>query len=464
MTLSSPAKRSPAQLAADVRAIWQAGVEGVRSDRLVRENIVVDGDYLLIGDEELDLAAIRHIKVVGAGKAGAGMARGFEQALGPKLLREKQVGGWLNVPADCVEPLETITLHAGRPAGKNEPTPEGVFGSQSILEIAGKCGENDLLLVLISGGGSALLPAPVDAISLADKLALTKHLSASGANIKQLNIVRSQLSEIKSGGLVRHSRAGRIISLIISDVMGDPIDLISSGPTCMGSATPRDALAILETFHALDIAPQATHYLREKQLKVSTAPQHREDDRVTNLVIGNLAVAVDSAGVEAEKRGYSHTMHVARELEGAAEEVGRYHAAQARYMCDTPGSDCLITGGEPTVSLPPEGARGIGGRNQQLILAAAADLDLSYAARVAMISGGTDGEDGPTNAAGGVLDETSLTKLLADRAAIDRALARCDAYPLLAASQGLVITGPTHTNVCDLRVVVVDRIQPQPHK
>lgn len=460
MTLTSTTRRTPEQLARDVRAIWQAGVDGVRSDRLVRENVHVEGDWLVVGDDELDLRAIDRIVVVGAGKAGAGMARGLEQALGPQILREKKVTGWLNVPADCVEKLRCITLHAGRPAGRNEPTAEGVLGSQKILEIVEKCSENDLCLVLISGGGSALLPAPVSAISLADKLALTKHLSGSGANIKQLNIVRSQLSEIKAGGLARHSRAGSTISLIISDVMGDPIDLIASGPTSPTSATAADALAILEELRALEIAPAATKYLRERASQSSPAAEIKT--QVTNLVIGNIAVAVDAAGVEAEKRGYSHTMHISRELEGAAEEVGQSLAVQARYMRAHAGSDCLITGGEPTVRLPPDDVRGKGGRNQQLILAAAAEFFPEEATGLAMISGGTDGEDGPTNAAGAVLDVKTLPALLSDRDRLEEAIASCDAYPLLADHEALVVTGPTHTNVCDLRVVVVDRVQPQP--
>jgi hypothetical protein len=185
----------------DALAIWSAGLEAVRSDRLVRETVKVVGERLVIGDQRLPLAAIRRIVVVGAGKAGAGMAAGLEEALGPELLDEKQVAGWVNVPEDCVRPLRNITLHGARPAGVNEPTEAGVYGAEQILRLVDSLENDDLCLCLISGGGSALLPAPVDGVTLADKQAVTRHLSAAGANINELNAVRKRLSRIKGGGL-----------------------------------------------------------------------------------------------------------------------------------------------------------------------------------------------------------------------------------------------------------------------
>ncbi|MCH7727458.1 MAG: glycerate-2-kinase family protein, partial [Planctomycetes bacterium] len=208
--------------------MWQAGVAAVQSDRLVRENVRVEGSHLLVGDKIVDLAPIQRIVVVGTGKAGAGMAQGIEVALGEPLMAEKKLVGWINVPADCVRELSRIKLHPARPAGVNEPTEEGVAGTEQILRLVGALGPNDLCLCLISGGGSALMPAPVDGISLQDKQAVTKFLSAAGANILQLNTVRKQLSRVKGNGLARACRAGRLISLIISDVIGDPLDIIAS--------------------------------------------------------------------------------------------------------------------------------------------------------------------------------------------------------------------------------------------
>ncbi len=211
-------KRLPEQLRNDALQIWQAGVDAVRSERLVQQALHVDGTTLVVGHQRLPLDAIGRIVVVGAGKAGAGMAAAVEDVLGPDLMRKKQLAGWVNVPADCVRPLDAIKLHAARPAGVNEPTPAGAAGSQQILRLVESLRPEDLCLCLISGGGSALMPAPVEGITLDDKLQVTRYLSAAGANIEQLNTVRKQLSAIKGGGLMRSCRAGRLASLIISDV------------------------------------------------------------------------------------------------------------------------------------------------------------------------------------------------------------------------------------------------------
>jgi hydroxypyruvate reductase len=456
--------KSASQLRADALAIWQAGVEAVRSDRLVKETVQVDGDSLLIGDETIDLSKIGRISVVGAGKAGAGMAAGLEEALGPNILTGKQVRGWMNVPADCVRELPNIYLHAARPAGLNEPTEAGILGAEKILEIVSSLGPNDICFCLISGGGSALLPAPLPGISLAEKQTITRLLSASGANIEELNTVRKQLSQIKGGRLAKLCRAGRLITLIISDVLGDPLEVIASGPTVPDSHTAADALAIMERYLGLDesLAPGAFKHLRSAVSPPTTASTESKPlCRVTNLVIGNNAVAVDAAGVEAEKRGYSHAMHAATRLEGAAEDIGRDLAAMTLRMMSEPGPDCLITGGEPTVKLAPLEIRGTGGRNQQLVLAALTELQNS-AFRIqnsgfALLSGGTDGEDGPTDAAGAVIDAEFLSRVAASGLDPADFLRRTDAYTFFDRVNGLIKTGPTHTNVCDVRVVVVDR-------
>jgi hydroxypyruvate reductase len=450
-------------LRADALAIWHAGVAAVGSERLVRENVRVEGNWLSIGDERVSLSQVRRIAVVGAGKAGAGMAAGLEGALGPRILAEKQVAGWLNVPADCVRPLANIHLHAARPAGVNEPTAEGVAGSEKILELAGSLGPDDLCLCLLSGGGSALLPAPVAGVSLADKQALTRHLSAAGANIRELNTVRKQLSRIKGGGLARACRAGRLVTLVISDVLGDPLDVIGSGPTVPDTATAADALAILERFHARQsgASPAVFDYLAAKA--AANVPPARPSCQVTNRVIGNNALAVDAAGMEAERLGYSHAMDAATELEGAAEDVGVHLARMAREMLSRPGPNCLITGGEPTVKLAPAAIRGKGGRNQQLVLAALVEMRNAECEmrnggeEVALLSGGTDGEDGPTDAAGAILDPGLFARLAASNLDPADFLRRNDAYHFFEPLGGLIKTGPTHTNVCDVRVVLVSR-------
>ena len=231
--------RSASQLRTDAERIWRAGVAAVQPARLIREHVRVDGDVLHVGDEAIDLRHVGRIAIVGAGKAAGAMAVALEDVLGPRLLADKNVTGWVNVPDDCVVPTARVHLHAGRPAGVNEPRPEGVEGTRRILELVGSLGPADLCICVLAGGGSALLPAPVPEISLDDKIRVTRLLSAAGANIEQLNTVRRQLSLIKGGGLARACRAGRLITLIISDVLGDPLDAIASGPTV--PARPRRA-------------------------------------------------------------------------------------------------------------------------------------------------------------------------------------------------------------------------------
>jgi hydroxypyruvate reductase len=394
-------RSTPSNLRSDALRIWQAGVAGVRADRLMDATLRVEGSTLVVGDDSLDLNSVRRIVVVGAGKAGAGMAAALEQILGPRLMEAKQLTGWINVPADCVQTLTRIHLHAARPAGRNEPTAEGVQGTSEILRLVESLGPADLCLCLLSGGGSALLPAPVSAVTLADKLAITRHLSGAGADIRQLNAVRKRLSRLKGGGLARACRAGRLISLIISDVMGDPLDVIASGPTVPDTATAADALAVLAKSRAREagIAPRVFDYL---QAQANEPPPTPPTCQVTNLVIGNNATAVDAAGVEAERLGYSHAMHSARD-DGTAEEVGQKLAAMAVSMRGRPGPNCLISGGEPVVRLIDEARRGLGGRNQQLVLASLVELNRD-AEGIVILSGGTDGEDGPTDAAGALMD------------------------------------------------------------
>ncbi|MFM7072861.1 MAG: DUF4147 domain-containing protein, partial [Planctomycetota bacterium] len=234
------------RLREDARRIWDVAVAAVDAERLVRENVTVDGEWLIVADRRWRLSELGRIVVVGAGKAGAGMAAGLEEAVGERLAARHQLTGWLNVPADCVRPLRHIVLHAARPAGVNEPTAAGVEGAERILRLVEKLGPNDLCLCLLSGGGSALLPAPLKSISLQDKQDVTRRLSAAGANIRELNTVRKQLSRIKGGGLARHCRAGALATLVISDVLGDPLDIIASGPTVPDPSTPAEALAILD--------------------------------------------------------------------------------------------------------------------------------------------------------------------------------------------------------------------------
>ncbi len=446
----------------DALRIWRAGVAAVDAERLAREFISVDGPALRLGDETIELAAIRRIEVVGAGKAAAGMVAGVEAALGPEVLAAKQVSGWVNAPADCVRPTAAIHLHPARPAGVNEPTAEGVRGAKEILRRVAALGPRDLCMVLLSGGGSALLPAPRPPVSLDDKRAITRFLSAAGALIEELNCVRSWISDIKGGGLARASRAGRLECLILSDVMGDPLEIIASGPTTPTRSTPADALAVLERFGARGLAPASVFTALEARSGPGSDLSARESSspsRVRNTILGNNAIAVDAAGLEAERLGYSHAMQSAARGEGLAEGVGERLAAVGLAMRGGPGPDCLISGGEPVAKLAPIEIRGRGGRNQQLALAALERLAGRWPSGVLLLSAGTDGEDGPTDAAGAWVDDEIIAAARSRGLDAAEALRRNDAYTFFNAAGGLLKTGPTHTNVCDLRVVLVDRVE-----
>ncbi|HEY1066550.1 MAG TPA: DUF4147 domain-containing protein, partial [Pirellulales bacterium] len=455
--------------AADALAIWQAGLAAVDSERLVREAIVVRDGVLHIGAESIDLAGVRRIEVVGAGKAGAGMAAGVEAALGADLLREKQVSGWLNVPADCVRSLSAIHLHPARPAGVNEPTEGGAAGTEEILRRVAALEENDLCLCLISGGGSALLPAPAAGLSIADKQRVIRFLSGAGATIQELNGVRKRLSRVKGGGLARACRAGRLIVLVISDVTGDPLDIIASGPTVVDSGDAREALAILDRFGARQAGvPESVFAVLEQRVAEPPSPP---TCRISHQVIGSNRTAVEAAVAEAQRLGYRTQGEPAVDPEGDADGVGR-KLIRRMWENSVQSYQCLVTGGEPVVSLPPAESRGRGGRNQQLVLAALEEAIAHRASRdpsapepterrFALLSGGTDGEDGPTDAAGAWIDAQLVAQVAEQASTVRDALARCDAYSYFDRLGALVRTGPTHTNVMDLRVLCIGPQRPK---
>lgn len=448
--------RTAAQLRADAERIWRAGVAAVMPERLIASHVQIADASLRVGDDVYDLGGVRRIAIVGGGKAAGAMAAALEEALRSQLKRDIELMGWVNVPADCVVPAERVVIHAARPPGVNEPRAEGVQGTQRILEIVSSLEASDLCICVLTGGGSALLPAPVPEVSLEEKIRLTRLMSAAGANIEQLNTVRRQLSRVKGGGLARACSAGRLVTLVISDVLGDPLEAIASGPTFVGRATTvSDAVAVLEKLQLIN-EPSIEGIVRYLVGRVNDAPREAPlRTAVSHHILGNNAAAVDAAGVEAERLGYSHAMISATESEGAAEQVGQHLAQIALRMRREAGPDCLISGGEPTVTLVDESRRGKGGRNQQLALAAL--VELGDCEGIAMLSAGTDGEDGPTDAAGAFV--TAEVVANARRLGLQARpfLERNDAYHFFQRADGLFVTGPTQTNVCDLRVVVVGR-------
>lgn len=462
----------------DLLAIWQAGLDGVGVQQLMREHLVFADGGLSIARSAYPLAGDARLVVVGAGKASGRMAAALEtlldEAVASNGFQPPRIEGWINVPDDCappaVPPLRDIVLHGARPAGVNEPTEAGVEGTRHIVRLVETLRPQDLALCLISGGGSALLPAPIEGVSLAEKQELVRFLTANGANIGEINIVRKQLSRVKGGGLARRC-PGRLVTLILSDIPGDPLDLIASGPTVPDPHTPAEALDILRRYavplpNLYTVLERAAERRGDKVSSVSAA----SSATVRNVLIGNNATAVDAAGTEAVRRGYSPVMVSATECEGEVGDLARHLLDVAQDMLERSRSqrptapDCFLSGGEPVVRLAPEAQRGLGGRNQQLVLAVLVALLESGGLRdndhpgFAMLSCGTDGEDGPTDAAGAFFDAEILAKTLAAlrRSELDPRdfLLRNDAYHFFEQVGGLVKTGPTGTNVCDLRIIL----------
>lgn len=444
--------------------IWRAGVAAVDSERLVRNVVKVTADGLEIAGVRWSSSTGR-ICVVGAGKAGAGMVRGMEASLPPEFL--DRLSGWVNVPEDCVAAGTRIHLHGARPAGVNEPTAAGVQGTREILQRVAQLSQEDLCIVLISGGGSALLPAPIAGVSLAEKQQVTRALMLSGATIQELNTVRRALSEVKGGGLLRATRAGQLVALIISDVSGDPLETIASGPTVDVPPDPAAALAVLERYTeklsqqgAEQAIPASIFDVLQQQLAQPSTSAASICPEYANHIIGNNRTAVEAAATQAAALGYE-VVETLWDQAGVAAELGYELVNRCRQLREQslPGKRyCIITGGEPIVHLALTELPRKGGRNQELVLAAGVallGLPPAVAEQIVILSGGTDGEDGPTDAAGGLIDLELLQQ--ANAAGLDpqEYLRINNSYPYLDQIGGLIRSGPTHTNVMDLRVALV---------
>jgi hydroxypyruvate reductase/glycerate 2-kinase len=430
-------------------AIWHAAVAAARPEDLVRAALADPALPLLAA-----LAAARRILVVGAGKAGAAMSAAVEVALADHL---DQVVGVVNVPAESVRPLKAIHLHPARPTGTNEPTAAGVAGTQQIIALVAGAGPEDVGLCLLSGGGSALLPAPVEGVTLADMQQVTRLLHACGATINEMNAVRKHLSRCTGGRSAQAFTGRALFSLIISDVIGDPLDVIASGPTAADPTTFADALAVLDKYGLRKRVPAAVLDHLERGA-VGQVPETLKTlpDNVHNYVIGNNARSLAAARDEAMRLGY-HVLNLGSYIEGETREVGFALAGLVRSIRaqGQPLSPpvCLLSGGETTVTLGNE--HGQGGRNQEFVLAAGVKLGRDGLRNVVVLSGGTDGEDGPTDAAGALADEETLVN--AERLGLAPAdfLARHDAYHFFDATGDLLKPGLTQTNVMDVRVLLV---------
>ncbi|MBN1177953.1 MAG: DUF4147 domain-containing protein [Anaerolineae bacterium] len=422
-----------------------AALQAVDPARAVARHLRMDGSTLHVGPHAYDLAAIDRVVVVGAGKAGAGMAAAVEDVLGSRIS-----AGWVNVRYGYAPPTPPQHVHV-HPAGHPLPDPAGLEGTRRILDLVDSLTGRDLTLVLVSGGGSALLVQPVAGVTLADLQALTDALLRSGATIAEINTVRKHLSQVKGGRLARRiARHGaRAAVLVLSDVVGNPLDAIASGPCAADPTTYGQAWDVLARHALLGDVPHAirAHLARGRCGEEEETPKPGDPlfDHVRHVVVGDNRAAAQAAAAQAEALGF-RTHLLTTHLEGEAREVGRVLAALAK---DLTAPACLILGGETTVTVRGDGK---GGRNQELALGAA--LALAGWPGVAVVTLATDGTDGPTDAAGAIA--TGETAARARALGLDPAahLARNDAHPLFTALGDLIVTGPTGTNVCDLAFVV----------
>jgi glycerate 2-kinase len=412
--------------------IFRAALAAADPQEAVLRHLKFDGRTLTAGRKKYNLNNFDCIQVLGAGKASASMARAVERLLGRSIS-----GGWINVKDGHTSHLRRIhQQESGHPV----PDERGVEGALRMEQIAREAGPRDLLICLISGGASALTPAPIPPMTLAEKQELTKKLLASGATIHEINTVRKHLSSFKGGHLAKLACPATTIALILSDVIGDDLDVIGSGPTVPDRSTIDDARAVLAKYGI----SQAVDFHETPK------PNDPAFDRVQNLIVGSNEQAIDAAARHAKSLGY-RTMVLSTRIEGETRDVALVHAAIAKEILATgrplrPPA-CVLSGGETTVTIRGSGK---GGRNQEFVLVAA--IALENAGDVTVLSAGTDGTDGPTDAAGAIADSTTASRLNA--AAY---LANNDSYHFFEKVDGLLKTGPTGTNVMDIRVLLVTK-------
>lgn len=437
------------QLRGDARRIFDAGLTAANPFDAVNRHVIRKGDTLTVAGAPYDLGSYRNVYVVGAGKAAAKMAGAVEELLGERISR-----GIVVVKRGHSVPLSRIQISE---AGHPMPDQAGVEGAARVGRLLEEATKDDLVVFLISGGGSALLPCPVEEITLEDKIQTTQTLLDCGATIHEVNTVRKHISKIKGGKLARLAYPATLVSLILSDVVGDDLDAIASGPTVPDTSSFADCLRVVERYELKEKIPPRVRAFLEAGARGEVEETPKAGDpifqNVRNVIVGNNRMALEAARLKAEGLGYN-TLLLSNRMEGEAKVVAAAHAAIAKEIITTGNPvgqpACVLSGGETTVTVL---GKGLGGRNQEFALAAAAAID--GAEGVVILSGGTDGTDGPTDAAGGIVDGTTLQR--GRDQGLDAAdfLRRNDSNAFLSAVGDLLVTGPTLTNVMDLRLVLI---------
>ncbi len=438
-----------AQLRRHALSIFRAGLKAADPRQAVLRHVAREGETLEVAGRRYRLEHYERILVLGAGKASAAMAKALERALGRRIS-----GGLVNVKYGHTASLKRVELNE---CGHPVPDESGVEGARRIAAMAAGAGERDLILCPISGGGSALMPLPAEPVTLDEKQETTRLLLACGATIHEINAVRKHISAIKGGQLSRLAWPARVIALILSDVIGDDLDVIASGPTAPDASTFADAIRILQRYGIYSRIPASVRGRLERgaggEIAETPKPGARELSRTQNVIVGSNRMAAEAALERARGLGY-RTLLLSTFIEGETRDIARMHAAIAReiHASGRPVKPpaCILSGGETTVTLK---GRGLGGRNQEFVLAAA--LAIAGLPRTVVLSAGTDGTDGPTDAAGAVADGRTVER--ARKLGLDAQahLDENDSYRFFDPLGDLVKTGPTNTNVMDLRILLV---------
>jgi len=443
------------QLRKHAKKIYEAALAAVNPKEAVRRHLRREGDLIHFGKEPLDLRAFERILVVGAGKASAPMAVAVEEILGDRI-----ASGIVNVKYGYTDAVKKIRLvEAGHPV----PDEKGMEGARLMVDLVSGATEKDLVLCLISGGGSALMPLPVEGITLQEKQEVTKQLLACGATINEMNALRKHISRMKGGQLARLASPATLLSLILSDVVGDPLDVIASGMTVPDTSTFEEVYTIFKKFGIVEKVPPSilSHIESGRSGAIPETPKEGDPifARVHNLVIGSNMLALQAAERVSRELGY-HALILSSFIEGEAREVAKVLVGLAKEVKKTAhplaAPACLIFGGESTVTLQ---GKGMGGRNQEMALAAA--LRIEGVPGLLFLSLGTDGSDGPTDAAGAVADGETVTRARElGMKGLDFLLEN-DSYHFFEKLGDLIKTGPTNTNVNDVQVILVGKDEPE---
>jgi glycerate 2-kinase len=429
--------------------IFLAGIGSVLPDKLIKRVISIKGEMLVISDFSISLNLINRIFVIGAGKASGGMAKELERILGNRI-----TGGHIIVKYGHGIKLKYINIsEAGHPV----PDSNGLDGTQKILKILNKTKNNDLVICLLSGGGSALLTDLPEGATIEDLKMINNLLLNSGADIKEINTVRKHLSRVKGGQLARAACPAILVNLVLSDVVGDPIDVIASGPTVPDKTTFNDAIKILKKYKLFKKIPISLANYLQKGAEGNYPETPKPGDAIFrnthNFIIGSNIMALNAVLRKAMQFGI-YPVIINNTMQGDTLKTGDDIVATAiRFQKDATMKKpcCLLFGGETTLEVK---GKGTGGRNQHLALYTA--YLLRDKNRITLLSAGTDGSDGPTNAAGAVVDTDTFKTAHRKGLDIKKYLDNFDSYHFFETAGGLIMTGPTLTNVMDLTIVIVE--------